>query len=181
MRTGTEWVTSPVTTSAVNARLPDTNGTVVTYQDAPDGDLDIFWRTVAGGAEQRLALPGLQRNPSISGNLISFEGQDATSGNFDLFVYDLTTDTLYRITETPGTSEQLNDISVTADGLVRIVWSALGPNGDFDVFAATFRLPARAPTTKADCDNGGWQRFTNPTFKSHGECVSWVTRNRSRG
>ena len=27
--------------------------------------------------------------------------------------------------------------------------------------------------SKEDCKKDGWQRFTNPTFKNQGECVSW--------
>jgi hypothetical protein len=31
-----------------------------------------------------------------------------------------------------------------------------------------------APTSKDECKNGGWATFTNPQFKSQGDCVSYV-------
>jgi len=34
-----------------------------------------------------------------------------------------------------------------------------------------------APTTKDDCKNGGWQNFSNPTFKNQGDCVSYIQSN----
>jgi hypothetical protein len=32
--------------------------------------------------------------------------------------------------------------------------------------------------TKDDCKDGGWQRFTSPTFRNQGQCVSWHVRRR---
>jgi Tol biopolymer transport system component len=123
---------------------PDTNGQIVVYSSerAENGgqERDIYWQPVGGGAEYRLALPGVDTNPSISGTLIAFERQDPTSPtpNYDLMLFDLKTNTLYRLTATPQ-SENLNDISVGMDGLVRVVWS-MSENG-FDVHSFIFRLP----------------------------------------
>lgn len=33
-----------------------------------------------------------------------------------------------------------------------------------------------APTTKAQCKNGGWKTFTNPSFKNQGQCVRFVKK-----
>jgi hypothetical protein len=30
------------------------------------------------------------------------------------------------------------------------------------------------PLTKADCMNGGWMRYTNPSFKNQGQCIDYV-------
>jgi len=32
------------------------------------------------------------------------------------------------------------------------------------------------PTTKAECKDGGWKNFSEPTFKNQGECVNWAER-----
>jgi hypothetical protein len=123
---------------------PDTNGQVVVYSSArvENGVLerDIYWQAAGGGQEFRLPLPGVDANPSISGSLLAFERQDpsSSSANFDIVLFDLQTQTLYRLTETPQ-SESLNDVSVGSDGLVRVVWSV--PENGEDVFAFTFRLP----------------------------------------
>ena len=47
----------------------------------------------------------------------------------------------------------------------------LGDNGQIDVYDFD-------PTsfTKESCKNGGWQSFTNPTFKNQGACVSHFAR-----
>ena len=145
---------------------PDSNGQMVVYAstrtDASGvADRDIFWKPVGGGTEMRLALPGLDANPSISGTLIAFERQDpsAPTANYDIMLFDLKTQTLYRLTATPQ-SENLNDISVGADGLVRVVWSL--PENEFDVHSFIFQLPGNpgceepAPETAEEaCNNPG--------------------------
>jgi uncharacterized protein (TIGR03382 family) len=130
---------------------PDTNGQVVVYASTRtvDGvtDRDIHWRPVGGGEEQRLALAGIDTNPSISGSLLAFERYDASAPqpNYDIYLYDLNTLTLYALTQTPH-NENLNDISVGADGTVRVVWT-VPENGDFNVHAFSFELPKEAPDT----------------------------------
>jgi hypothetical protein len=51
-------------------------------------------------------------------------------------------------------------------------------NGGFnDGFVAKIGTPTpQGPTNKAQCKNGGWQTFTNPTFRSQGECIRFVNR-----
>jgi hypothetical protein len=34
------------------------------------------------------------------------------------------------------------------------------------------------PTSANDCKNGGWQTFTDPTFKNEGDCVSFVNNGK---
>ncbi|WP_426752858.1 TolB family protein [Myxococcus sp. Y35] len=121
---------------------PDTNGEVVVYASTRtfDGvtDRDIYWKPLGGGTEQRLALPGMDANPSISGSLIAFERRDPAKSDFDIVLYDMSTETLYAITETPE-NESLTDLSVDADGTVRVVWT-VSQNGDFNVHAFTFKV-----------------------------------------
>jgi len=137
---GTFTITN-LTNGAGENRDPATNGSVVVYTSTRNGETDIFYQPVAaGGAETELSLPGDQRNPSISGNLIAFESRVGTE--FDIFVYDIGSKTLFRVTNTP-VDEVLNDISV-CNGVGRIVYSAPGANGDFDLFAFTFTPPASA-------------------------------------
>lgn len=132
---------------------PDTNGRVVVYASTRtvDGvkDRDIHWQPVGGGEERRLALPGVDTNPSISGSLLAFERFDATAAqpNFDIYLYDLETQTLYPLTQTPE-DENLNDLSVAADGTVNVVWT-VPENGDFNVHAFTFTLPKKSPPPDA--------------------------------
>ncbi|MCP3105156.1 hypothetical protein LZ198_40440 [Myxococcus sp. K15C18031901] len=126
---------------------PDTNGDIVVYASTRtvEGvtDRDIYWKPVNGGAEQRLALPGLDANPSVSGSLIAFERKDPAKGDFDIVLYDLSTQTLYQLTNSPE-DENLNDLSVSDDGTVRVVWT-VSEAGDFNVHAFTFELPRENP------------------------------------
>jgi len=123
---------------------PDTNGQVVVYASTRtvEGvtDRDIYWKPVGGGTEQRLALPGMDANPSISGSLVAFERKAPERSDFDIALYDLRTQALYLLTRSPE-NESLNDLSVGADGQVRVVWTAPA-NGDFNVHSFTFHLPA---------------------------------------
>jgi hypothetical protein len=138
------WTVSQVTSTADPESFPDTNGTLVVYggvRAASATSADIYWKPVAGGAESQLALVGEQRNPNISGNVIAFEGRDLAdaSPNWDIYLYDLSTSTLYRLTNTPVLHETLNDISVVGTQ-VRVVWSVFETD-NHNVYSTTFAFP----------------------------------------
>ncbi|HET9452543.1 MAG TPA: hypothetical protein VFO83_16755, partial [Aggregicoccus sp.] len=137
-----------LTADAASSSNPDTNGTHVVYDSArptADGtvDHDLFVQEVAGGAEQRLLLPGQDLNPSISGRFIAFQRRypDAAVANSDIALYDLSTHTLYRLTDTPE-DEQLTDLWISPDAKqVHVVWS-VRENGDENVRALVFQAEA---------------------------------------
>src|SRR5215472_11627778 len=131
-----------LTGTASEDRHPDTNGEVVVYTSNRAGETDIYYQPVEGGTETQIAIPGVQRDVSISGNLIAFESQ--TAYGYDVFVYDVSTGILYQVTNTPGVDESLSDISV-CNGIGRIVYAVAGGFGDFDVYAFTFQLPSSSP------------------------------------
>jgi hypothetical protein len=35
------------------------------------------------------------------------------------------------------------------------------------------------PTSKAQCKDGGWRKFTSPSFRNQGQCVSWYEHHRT--
>ncbi|AKF82308.1 hypothetical protein MFUL124B02_27020 [Myxococcus fulvus 124B02] len=146
-REGSAFYSQALTGSEGEESQPDTNGDLVVYASTRivDGvsDRDIYWKPVNGGTEQRLALPGLDANPSISGSLIAFERRDPAKGDFDIALYNLDTQTLYLLTDSPD-NENLNDLSVSDDGTVRVVWT-VSKNGDFNVHSFTFQLPRDGP------------------------------------
>jgi hypothetical protein len=139
-RVGGVWSSSARSAPGDEAN-PDTNGEVIVYSSAREEggvlERDLFWQPVGGGEEVRLVLPGDDGNPSISGRFIAFEQRDDAGGS-DIAVFDLVSQHLFRLTRTPQ-REALNDISVSADGLVRVVWSVPGAEG-LDVMAFSFRL-----------------------------------------
>ncbi|MBZ4421712.1 hypothetical protein [Myxococcus sp. RHSTA-1-4] len=146
------WTDTGLTTQALTGTegeesQPDTNGQVVVYASTRTvegvADRDIYWKPVGGGAEQRLELPGLDANPSISGSLVAFERRAPDKSDFDIALYDLRSQALYMLTQGPE-NENLNDLSMSPDGTVRVVWTA-AENGDFNVHSFTFRLPEEAP------------------------------------
>jgi hypothetical protein len=116
---------------------PATNGTVVAYISDKSGENDIYYQPVGGGTETHLAIPGDQRNVSISGNLIAFESQGQQG--YDIFVYDLRSGNLYQVTNTPLVDETLGDISV-CNGTGRIAYT-VPDAGSVDVEAFTFQVP----------------------------------------
>ena len=99
---------------------------------------------MAGGTETRIALPGNQGWPTIAGNLVSFESNQ--TGNYEIFVYDLSSGALYQATSDSqgGHDKRLSHISV-CNGQARIAYSAIGPFGDFDIWAFTFQVPSSSP------------------------------------
>ena len=103
------------------------------------GERDIYWQPVGGGVEQRLELAGDQRNPSISGGLITFEGVPLNGTNFDVFAYHVGTNRLFQITSTQA-DELLNDVSALSATDYRIVFSS-GVAPDRDVYGVTISIP----------------------------------------
>jgi Bacterial Ig-like domain (group 3) len=133
------------------SELPHTDGHIVAYDSTRTGEEDIYWQPVGGGTEQRTSLAGPDRNPHISGNLIVFDHYDttATIPNWDVYVYSVTTQTPYRVTNTL-TDETLSDISVTSDGTARVVWNNL--ESDYNVYGFEVQSPAKDPTsTSVSC------------------------------
>ena len=141
VKTGGVWTTSVVADTTAPEANPETNGSVVVYDSHRGSNPDIYWRSVAGGTESQLLIPGFEANPSIFGNYVAFESRTTQFDNADIFVYDLVANKLYQITNTPLVNEQLNDITVLPDGRLRVVWAS--DEVDFDqrnIRAATFSV-----------------------------------------
>ena len=126
---------------------PSTNGALVAYDAQRGGKSGIFWRPVSGGAEVELEMAGHQGNPSVAGNVIAFESRATAIDAADIFAYDISTNRLFQITNTPLVNEQLNDITVLPDGSIRIVWASdeAGPD-QRHIKSATFQLPPAVST-----------------------------------
>ncbi len=149
VKNGAVWNVGVVNDSPNAEANPDTNGTLVVYDSYRAGNSDIYRRALTGGAEVQLQLASFELNPSIAGNYIAFESRLPTlSAKADIFVYDLVTNLLYQITDTPLVNEQLNDITKLPNGDLRVVWASDedGPNSR-NVKGATFSLPAAVDNT----------------------------------
>jgi hypothetical protein len=141
VKTGGVWNASVVADTASAEANPETNGTLVVYDSHRGTNPDIFWRSVAGGTETQLQMPGWEGNPSMAGNYIAFESRASQFDLADILVYDLVANKLYQITNTPLVNEQLNDITVLPDGRLRVVWTSDEDGADQrNVKAATFSV-----------------------------------------
>ncbi|MGH2654370.1 MAG: PxKF domain-containing protein [Actinomycetota bacterium] len=143
VRSGSAWTATGLPLLGEEAQ-PDTDGTIVVYGSDRAGELDIYWQPVSGGSEEKVTLAGRQRNPNVSNGLISFEHEDPSSSllNWDIALYEVATNTLYRLTSTTQ-NEYLNDIDfdpVTRQ--VRVVFTQTNNGTGDDVHALTFTLPA---------------------------------------
>ena len=132
------FTTRALTPASGNVHIPFTNGEIAVYVSNRSGENDVYYQTLAGGAEVHLAIPGDQRWARISGNLISFESKGESG--YDIFLYDIRTGKLFQVTNTPGADETLNEISV-CNGVGRIVYSIRGDQS-FDVYAVSFPAPS---------------------------------------
>jgi hypothetical protein len=144
VKSGATWTVSAVTSAVSPEADPDTNGALVVYASQRVAEADIFWHSVGVGTETELQMPGLQSRPTIAGNLIAFESRPTFTDSTDIYAYDMLSNRLYRITETPSpTNEELADISVLPDGRVRVVWASDEEGlGIHNIRAATFQLAA---------------------------------------
>lgn len=136
---GGTWTQNQLTSDSAS-ELPHTNGQMVVYDSTRNGEQDIYWQPVGGGTEQHIAFAGLNKNARISGNLILFDHFDTTASrpNWDVYIYSLATQTLYRVTNTLA-DETLSDISVSSDGTARAVWNTL--EADYNVYGFIFQAP----------------------------------------
>lgn len=128
---------------------PDTDGTVIAYASRAS-TASMAWQPVAGGTEQILNLPRSAINPSVSGGMIAFAYDATGSGSHQIVLYNVAANVLYKVTEDEfpgGADKTLNDISVTPDGKVRIVWQQ-EENSQANVYAYTFNLPVSVPFSK---------------------------------
>lgn len=130
---------SQLTGPAAEETNADTNGTMVVYESVSNGNRDIAYQPVGGATETRIALPGDQRNPNIIGNLISFESSPMEFGVYEIFLYDTSTNRLYRPV-LPAPTKMLNDLTF-CNGQYRIVYATPNSNPGLDIHAFTFQLP----------------------------------------
>jgi Tol biopolymer transport system component len=145
------FTTTALTNAGLNDRDPVTNGETVVYVKYDSSftePSDIYFQPLTGGEETRLAMPSHQHRPRIAGNLIAFESLEPVPGapwvaQTDIFVYDISTQTLSRVTDTPY-SDFIGDFSI-ANGSARIVFTGVSnpdsENASQDIFAFTFLVP----------------------------------------
>jgi hypothetical protein len=67
-------------------------------------------------------------------------------------------------------------------GTISSVDVLIDVQGTADLSNITFNgqlqtVVAGGPTSKAQCKNGGWKSFTDPSFKNQGQCVSWFNHH----
>jgi hypothetical protein len=152
---GTSWSSPVVVANAPAANTsPDTDGTSIVYDSDRAGSVDgsdIYLQALSGGADTQLSLAGAQRNPSIANGIVAFESTAFGASSADLFIYEISTNRLFRLTDTPLLDEQLNDVTVLPDGSIRVVWAAHpDTSSDNDIFAQTFSLPQELPLPDPD-------------------------------
>jgi parallel beta-helix repeat protein len=148
-------------TGGTNERQPSTSGSWVVWQaqdigspptrieaydlDALPTDPDAFRSIVDDGAYNNL--------PSIDGDLITYES-DAT-GNFDVYVYQLSTAQTFAVTVDPG-NQYLNDVHGDLVSYVQMNQNT-PPALDEDIYVAnlTFTAPDLCAALGGDTDGDG--------------------------
>ena len=109
VQTGPGTFQTTLLTGAGENRSPATNGTLVAYISDKNGENDIYYQR-GRRSSAPFHPPGDQRDVSISGDWIAFESQGQQV--HDVLVYDLRTEYLYQVTNTPLVDEMLSEISV---------------------------------------------------------------------
>jgi hypothetical protein len=168
-RSGGVW-SAPSLVRAAPASNPDTDGTNIVY----DSVGDIYFQSVGGGGSTQIELAGVERNPSIAAGVIAFESADTPGAPADVFVYQIATNTLFRVTDTPSADETLNDVTVLPNGDLRVVWAADDdPSQAFarNIYARTFRLPAPTPSYDFEGFFQPLENLPTPNLASAGRAI----------
>ena len=138
---GNGWNTAPLTGSGEQSS-PATDGQYIVYSGYLDNatDMNISWQARDSSEVHELALPGVQRNPNIDHGVVVFESAEDTNWpqTWESLIYDIGSGIGYQVA--PDAKQP--DISVSSDGLVRVVWYQCNDITDCDVYASTFRMPA---------------------------------------
>ncbi|HLO27844.1 MAG TPA: PKD domain-containing protein [Anaerolineales bacterium] len=172
-RTAGVWSAPEQVTGAEGTEvLPDANGPVTVYSSTAGGDDNIRWSVKdSSGAyvESVLDLPGVQRNPNIVGDLIAFESNVGLGTQFDIWLYDLATNRLYQLTDTP-VSETLTDVTIGYRDVVRVVWAQTKPvyPYDMDVYALSVVLPPSDNTAPTADPSGPYLGAMNTSIAFDG-------------
>ncbi len=176
---GGTWTSNQLTdgaSSGVDSEQPHTNGNIVVYSSLRAGVQGIYWQPVGGGTEQEVPFPasppGTSSDPHVSGDLISFENL-GSSGQSNIFVYSLATQTDYQVTNTPGVNAVLDDISVTPGGAASVVWEAQ-VSGQFNVYGFTFQAPQLTVTTTSLPDAAYGQPYSQTLAASGTGPDTWA-------
>lgn len=132
---------------------PATDGNIIAYSS--DFVLNgvrqdsVTWQLAnpaeGGQVTEQVLGTGTSINPSISAGYMAFDIELSGNAFHDLAVYDVTNNVLYNVTADlaaaglipPSLEQELDDISVTPDGKVRVVWQQGSGNA---IYAYTFFL-----------------------------------------
>jgi len=139
-RSGSGWAVADVTLNSDSDQNPDSDGHLIAFDSTRSGDRDIYWQSAGGGPEQRLELPGQQRNPSVSGGVIVFESVAPGESTGDVFAYQVSTNRMFQVVSTQSFDEHLNDVTALGSGRFRIVWTN-GTATERSVLGADFEFP----------------------------------------
>jgi len=69
------------------------------------------------------------------------------------------------------------DVSTWEDGDYCFIFNPTESAGDVAIRETREFVVSNPPSDKDECKKGGWETFTNPTFKNQGDCVSYVQSN----
>jgi Tol biopolymer transport system component len=127
------------------------DGTRLVFQSERDGNTEIYVMNADGSNQARLTTNTVfDAGPAWSPDGTKMVFQRIQEGNADIYVMD-------------------------ADGSHQIRLTNSGNN-----FGPAWQPLRQGPTSKDDCKADGWRRFTNPSFKNQGQCVSFVEHQTRR-
>ena len=82
-----------ITTNTAAQQYPEIDGTRIVWQDNRNGNGDIYMYDLTTQVETRITTTSINRNPSISGNLIAYEKQifENNAYRWAIYYFNLTT------------------------------------------------------------------------------------------
>lgn len=138
--------TTQVTTATGCHNLPDISGNTVVYDGTRAGEQDVFVYDLAAGRETCLALAGIQHNPNVSGDWVSFE--DINSGVSVIKLYHVPSGMTF-VAVSNSANNYMNDIDGNHIAYTTDLTDLNGA-GNLDVFLYTFTVqiePTAFPLT----------------------------------
>ncbi len=105
---------------------------------------------------------------------VTYEYQAYSDANYTSLVYGSGPTLTSSQIPTPGTPDGVYYVRVRAIDTFgnQSAWS----NDALNPYKITVR-ELTSPASADQCKNNGWKAFNNPTFKTQGDCVSWVQHN----
>ncbi|KKT00610.1 MAG: hypothetical protein UV76_C0008G0021 [Candidatus Nomurabacteria bacterium GW2011_GWA2_43_15] len=168
-------------TASADAVVPQTTlhlvGTI-----ASDGTISGTWSDNYQGGSRSGAVSTVSGVTVALRTITASAGANGSISPFGLVVVNDGNNQAFTITADSG--YHIDDVLVdgsSVGALGTYVFTNVSANHTISVSFELDPVSLESPLVKAECKDGGWMNFTNPSFRNQGQCIAYVNHRDDRG